>query len=71
MCDASRMKSVSLFRRLHVKPDRAAIAVASRLAIEGFGYAESAGLAAVEIAVVVGNAGGNAQRAKQRVVELF
>ena len=45
--------------------------MAGRLAIEGRSDAESAGVAAVEIAVVVDNAGGYAQRAEQRVVKLF
>ena len=65
------MKSVSLLRRLHVKPYRAAVAVAGRLAVKGLGDAESARLAAVEVPVVVGHARGYAKRAKQRVVKLF
>ena len=65
-----RMPGVNLLGRFGLEADRAAIAMASRLAIDGRGDAEAARLAAVEVAVLVGHARGNAQGGKQRVVKL-
>ena len=64
------MESIRLVRRLHGEPQRAAVAVRGWLAVDGRGDAKSARGAAVEIALIVGNAGGNAQRAQEGVVKL-
>ena len=64
------MPGIALFGRLHRKPDGAAIGVGGRFAVDGQGNAKTAGGAAVEIAVAVGNPWANAQRAEQRIVKL-
>ncbi len=66
-----RMPGLDLFGRVHLETNRAAVAVASRLAIDGRADREGARLAAVEVPVLVGDAGSDAQRAEQRVVKLL
>ena len=70
MGQAGGVEGVGLLGRLHGKTDGAAVGVAGGFAVDGGGDAEVAGGAAVEIPVLVGHAGRNAQRAQQGVIKL-
>lgn len=65
------MKGIRLLGRFHREADGAAIAMASLFAIDGRGDGKRARRVAVEITVLVGKPGLDAQRAQQRVVKGF
>ena len=62
---------IGLLGRLRQKADGAAVAMGGGLTVDGGGDTEGAGGAAVEVAVLVGNACGHAQGAEHGVVKLL
>ncbi len=67
------MKRIGLLGRFHLEANGAAIAMCGRFTVQRLGNAKVARGAALEVtlndAVVVGNAGANAQRAEHDVAE--